>query len=160
MRAILGNWQGSAIFTTQSGNWLTVTDGTDISLTGVGHDRQNIVGNPFAPGNVGACSGPSSVRTIAAWFNPCAYAKQAPGTFGNSGRDTLLGPTRWNLDIGLSRVFPVTERVKLTFRAEAFNALNHTQLGDPTVALNNSLFGQITTAANPRIMQVALLLGF
>ena len=159
-RAILGNWQGSAIFTTQSGDWLTVTDGTDISLTGVGHDRPNTVGNPFAPGNVGACSGPSSVRTIAAWFNTCAYAKQTAGTFGNTGMNSLLGPMRWNLDLGLSRAFSVTERVKLTFRAEAFNSLNHTELLDPTVALSNSLFGQITTAANPRIMQVALLLSF
>jgi hypothetical protein len=159
-RAILGNWQGSAIFTIQSGDWIAVTDGTDVSLTGVGRDRPNTVGNPFASGNVAACSGPSAVRTIAHWFNPCAYATQATGTYGNTGRDTLLGPGTWNLDLGFSRAFPITERVKLTFRAEAFNSLNHTELGDPTAALNSSFFGQITTARDPRIMQGALVLNF
>jgi Carboxypeptidase regulatory-like domain len=167
MQRLVGNWSASTIFTHRTGSYSTVSDGRgqDISLTGVGNDRPNQVGDPFQAGTVAAnasCSAPSQVRTLQNWFNPCAYEKQAPLTFGNTGRNTLLGPGAWNLDMSLSRSFPLTERFNLHFRAEAFNIFNHPQFGNPGTSLSStSSLGRITsTVNNNRILQVALRLTF
>ena len=144
-----GNWQLSGIFTYQTGTWLTVTDGTDVSLTGLGGDRPNAIGD-------WQLSNP----TISQWFNTSAFAKQAAGSFGNAGRNVVLGPSAWNLDTGLWRTFPIRERVKVDARFEAFNVLNHTRFNVPVVALNAGNFGQITSARDPRILQVAMKLTF
>lgn len=144
-----GNWQVSGIFNFQSGAWLNVTDGTDVSLTGVGSDRPNVSGSLQVAN-----------PTILQWFNTAAFTKQAAGTFGNSGRNTILGPSGWNLDTGLWRTFPIRERLKLDVRFEAFNVLNHTRFNVPVVALNAGNFGQITSARDPRILQLAMKLSF
>lgn len=157
VQAIASNWQLSGIFTAHSGGWLTVTDGTDISLTGLGADRPNLVGNPNLAN-----------PTIAQWFNTAAFAKQAAGTFGNAGRGVVEGPSGWNLDAGLWRTFAIKERLKLTARFEAFNSLNHPQFNAPSTGnsyiasaqLSSPNFGQVTSAQNPRILQVALKLVF
>ena len=64
----------------------------------------------------------------------------------------------WNLDMGLMRQIPVTERQKLEFRAEAFNILNHANLlgSGLHLTLTDTKFGSITTASDPRILQFAL----
>jgi Flp pilus assembly protein TadG len=144
-----GKWQASGIFTYQTGTWLTVTDGTDVSLTGLGGDRPNAVGN-WQLAN----------PRISQWFNTSEFAKQASGTFGNAGRSVVLGPSAWNLDTGLWRTFPIRERVRVDARFEAFNVLNHTRFNVPVVALNAGNFGQITSARDPRILQVAMKLTF
>jgi hypothetical protein len=142
---IAGNWQLSPIFTAYTGTPLNITDGTDISLTGIGLDRPNVVGN-------GVLSNP----TIAQWFNTAAFAKQPAGTYGNAGRNVLRGPGAWDLDVALSRTFPIRERVKLNFRWEAFNVFNHARLNNPGTSLaSGTTFGIISTALDPRIMQVA-----
>jgi hypothetical protein len=145
----VGNWQVSGIFTYQTGTWLTVTDGTDVSLTGLGSDRPNAAGD-------WRLSNP----TIAQWFNTSAFTRQAAGSFGNAGRNVVLGPSAWNLDTGLWRTFPIRERIKIDARFEAFNVLNHTRFNVPVVALNAGNFGQITSARDPRILQVAMKLTF
>jgi Carboxypeptidase regulatory-like domain len=165
MQRVVGNWSASSIFTHRTGDYSTVSDGNDISLTGVGNDRPNQVGDPFQAGTIAAnpsCTAPSQVRTLQNWFNPCAYEDQAATTFGNTGSNTLLGPGAWNLDMSLSRSFPLTERFNLHFRAEAFNIFNHPQFGDPGTDLSRgSSVGRITsTVNNNRILQVALKLTF
>jgi hypothetical protein len=62
-------------------------------------------------------------------FGP--YARPAAGTFGNLGRDTLFGPGLWNADLSLAKNFNLTERVHFQLRAEAYNAFNHVNLGQP-----------------------------
>lgn len=62
-------------------------------------------------------------------FGP--YARPAAGTFGNLGRDTLIGPGFWNADLSLAKNFNLTEAVRFQLRAEAFNAFNHVNLGQP-----------------------------
>ncbi len=62
-------------------------------------------------------------------FGP--YARPAAGTFGNLGRDTLWGPGLWNADLSLAKNFNLTERVHFQLRAEAYNAFNHVNLGQP-----------------------------
>src|SRR6185437_8508973 len=99
----------SGIFTATSGSPVTVTDGSNMSLTGIGNpvagrgynDRPNLVGDPYSPGPVASnasCKAPSAVGTETNWFNQCAFVDQATGTFGDLGRNSLFGPGSWNLD--------------------------------------------------------------
>ncbi len=145
MRRLAGNWQLSPILTAYTGTPLNIVDGTDISLTGIGLDRPNVTGN-------GSLSNP----TIAQWFNTAAFARQATGTYGNAGRNVLRGPGAWDLDMALSRGFALRESVKLNFRWEVFNVFNHARFNNPGTSLSNgTTFGIISTAQDPRIMQVA-----
>ena len=84
----------------------------------------------------------------------------SPGTYGNAGRDAFRGPGLLSFDAAVSRIFALKERLKLEARAEAFNAINHVNLNNPTTALNSSNFGKITSAADPRILQFAMKLRF
>ena len=78
------------------------------------------------------------------------------GTYGNLGINQFEGPGILQFDLGVSRLFPVRERQRIEFRAEAFNALNRLNASNPTATLNSANFGKILSAADPRIMQVAL----
>jgi hypothetical protein len=189
VRAFATGWNGSGIFTARSGYYFSPTSNYDVSLTGVGSDRPNIVGNPFQSGNIAAnptCTGPAQVHTIAHWINPCAFAwnpatqagAPALGTFGNLVRNSIVGPADWNLNLAFWRSFSLPERVTLDFRAEAFNALNHTQISNPsttTAALAastgtalssngyNTNAGLISTSSptyTPRVVQLAVKASF
>jgi len=150
VRRIAGNWELAGIFVARSGGWLTVTDGTDVSLTGLGTDRPNVTGSPTVPN-----------PSISEWFNnKDAFTQQAMGTFGNAGRGVVEGPGTWDLDSALWRTFSILERAKLTFRVEAFNTLNHPRFNAPVVILSAGNFGQITSAQDPRILQGALKIVF
>lgn len=170
MNRILGNWNGSGIFTASTGAYANVVDGSDVSLLGQRGvpgsggltDRPNQVGNPFQPGNLGTSTGcPTTLHTLLAWFNSCAFVKQPVGTFGNTGRNSLLGPGRWNFDASIWRTFVVTERLKMDLRFEGFNVFNHPQFGNPNVNLNSSSpLGYISSASAMRIMQAAVKFNF
>jgi hypothetical protein len=100
-------------------------------------------------------------RTSERWFNTAAFATPAAFTFGNVGRNTIYGPGRQTLDLGLQREFAMTETVKVQVRAEAFNALNHTNLGTPNRFVNTPQVGTITEAATPgREIQLGLRVCF
>ena len=85
----------------------------------------------------------------------------APGTFGNLGRQNVPGPSYFEIDAALSRIFPIKEGWTAEVRGEAFNLTNSYRSNAPgnatniPTALNNAQFGVITTAADPRIMQLA-----
>jgi len=64
-----------------------------------------------------------------------------------------------NFDFNLAKDFPLSERFKMQFRAEFFNAFNHTNFGVPGVTFGSG-FGQLVSAADARIIQFALKLGF
>jgi hypothetical protein len=87
-----------------------------------------------------------------------AFAPNAAGQYGNAGRDIILGPGFWNLDMGLTRQIPITERQKIEVRAEAFNILNHANFLPSGLHLSytDGKFGSITSAMDPRILQFAL----
>ncbi len=78
------------------------------------------------------------------------------GTFGNVGTANVRGPGYWGLDAALARTFQIHEAQKVELRVEAFNLTNSFRMNDPTVSLNSSLFGKVTTAQDSRIMQFAL----
>lgn len=163
---ILGGWELGAITTIQSGFPLTVFTGRDQSNVGGGFDRPNATGQQVE------LSGDE--RSAARWFNINAFVVQPRGTFGNVGRNTVIGPGLVQIDASLLKSFYFTERTRLQFRLEAFNAPNHTNLGAPNTtgpaeiradgtlsAPINANFGRITgTSTRMREMQLALKLIF
>jgi len=145
LRRIASGWQLSTITRVMSGTTLAVSSGRDNALTGTNNQRPNVIVDP-------KLDEPTSAR----WFNTGAFVANGPGQYGNSARGVIRGPSRFNLNLALSRSFPVKENKKIEFRAEAFNALNNVQLGNPNTNITSSNFGKITSAEDPRIMQFAL----
>jgi hypothetical protein len=109
------------------------------------------------------------------YLNPTAFLAAAPGTYGNLGRDVFRLPGQLQFDLSLSRIFAVHESVKLEVRAEAFNIINHTNMGSiPTSGIGLSAtestglstsrssanFGRFTSAGDPRLLQFAMKLYF
>ena len=155
-KAITRNWKLSTIYQVQSGLPFTISVFGDTANTGtlVGENaiRANYTGEPVFGGGTG---------TTAAWFNPDAFATPAAYTFGNAGRNTVYGPGMQTLDIALVRSFSLTERVHAEFRAEGFNALNHSNWGTPNRFVNTPQFGTITEASTPgREIQLSARLSF
>ncbi len=126
----------------------------------------------------GVSLAPPGGKRIAEWINPAAFATPA-GEFGTAPRDLVRGPGTWQMDLGLNKRFPLTERAKLEFRSEFFNILNHPQLGPPqstfnpanttgfgsiisTVNLNTAIVNPITPVGSgtPREIQFALRITF
>ena len=95
-------------------------------------------------------------KTAKNFFNSAAFALPAFGTLPNQGISALRGPSTWQFDAALSRTFQVRESKRIEFRAEAFNVTNSVHFNDPIMDLGSSLFGRVTTAKDPRIMQFAL----
>ena len=85
-------------------------------------------------------------------INPAAFGVPAAGLVGNSGRNAFRGPGLYNIDLSLARSFGVhgfwkfkaPETTRLTFRADAFNILNHTNLNNPDNVLTDPNFGLAT----------------
>lgn len=152
-RTLVGGWQLGIIAAAQSGTPFTVLEPRDISLTGVGADRPNLISNPN--------NGP---KTVAQWFNVNAFQRLDPvanaGQFGNEGRNVVLGPGFVNLDSSLSKNFRFTETRYVQFRSEFFNVLNHPNFNIPDGNIGSATFGQILDARDGRILQFALKLYF
>jgi hypothetical protein len=161
-QAMLSNWQIAPIVSATTGVPFTTTSGNDRSLTGVGNDRPNVIGNPYAHG---------AGRLV--YLNRSSFAFNAPGTYGNTRPYQFYGPHYTNIDIAVSKFIPVYEAAQLEARAECFNCLNHTNLlnpggtnvngviGNPGTALNTvTTFGTITAANQPRILQLSLKVNF
>jgi len=164
---VLGNWQIAPLVRALSGVPLNVVTGADASLTGVNLDRPNLVPgiSPYTTN-----WGPG----LPQYLNPAAFVRNAPGTYGNLGRDVLRGPGQLQFDASLSRIFGIHESIRLEVRAEAFNIINHTNFiaaatstgipgistGGISLSQSSTNFGQITSAGDPRILQFALKLYF
>ena len=139
-------WQLSGIYTGASGIPITPFLSVDVSGTGELNDRPNLVADP----NSGA------LHDAAQWFNKAALMRPANGTFGSSGRNTIIGPTLHIVDFSVSKATRLTERFSLQFRAEFFNLFNRANLSLPNVDFNSGAFGSISetpdvTAGNPRL---------
>jgi len=110
--------------------------------------RPNVVGDPYAGGK----------NAPDLWITRAAFAEPAPFTFGNLGRNTLVGPGFAQFDFGGYTNFVITERIRLQFRAEAFNITNKVNFGLPSSNFDDTTnFGRITgTAGPPREAQLGL----
>jgi hypothetical protein len=155
-RLLFGGWQLNGVLTFQTGAPLNILTGVDNSFSGIGQDRVDIVGNPKLPGDR------PRQEKIRRWFNTAAFKENAPGTFGTLGRNTERGPGLASVDLSIFKSFPMPWREvhRVEFRAEFFNALNRVNLGNPSTVFTSPIFGQITAAGDPRILQVALRYSF
>ena len=102
------------------------------------NQRPNVTGAPFYAHSATAPGGRI--------FNPAAFSTPGLDVQGDLQRNTIRGFGAWQEDVALRRTFPITESVKLLFRAEAFNVFNHPLFGDPGTndsrnLLNNQFFG-------------------
>jgi hypothetical protein len=140
--AILGGWQLSTIITKSSGFPRNVTVGTDRSNTGGGQDRPNVTGqDPNLSGG----------QTIQRWFNTDAYVVNALGTWGNAGRNTVIGPGIFNMDLSVIRNFRVMGNKTIQFRLETFNTLNQPIWNDPNTTVTSPLYGTISSTRKPML---------
>jgi len=153
--AFVGGWQISAITTFQTGFPLTIRTSRDIANTVTGNWRPDRI-----------CNGslPPSQRTPDRWFNADCFtndlllADKAAGRprFGNSGPRILDGPGLQNWDFSFIKNNPLTERIKLQFRAEFFNGFNQPHFGDPNTRILKATTAKITRAGEPRNIQFGL----
>jgi hypothetical protein len=149
--ALAGDWQVSGILNAQSGGHYSVVTGVDNALNRVAQTPTQrptqILDDPY-------------LKQGYRWLNPAAFQAPAPGTYGTMPINMIEAPGRFNIDAGLTRSFRMTGTHQLQFRAEVFNLLNRVQLGVPELRMNNANFGLITTAGDPRIVQLALKYSF
>src|SRR5207302_10004933 len=124
MHALSKDWHLSTVYQVQTGFPFTISVFGDTANAGtvLGENpiRANLTGQPiFGPGT----------HTVAEWFNPKAFSTPPAFTFGDVGRNTVIGPGLQTIDLALAREFSLVERMKFQFRAEFFNALNQVNLG-------------------------------
>jgi hypothetical protein len=165
VRAVLGGWQWTGIFTYASGDAMTILAGQDRSLTVLGADRANFIGDSSQYGQTAPAASRAGCgsATCVPWLNTSLFVQPALGTFGNIGKGAFRGPSRTNVDTGLIKNFvPLKSHEDLRFqlRGEFFNVLNHAEFNDPDVTRNDGNFGGIYGAADPRIIQLALKVFF
>jgi len=170
------NTEFQGIATAESGQPFTPMISTDNANTGdsnspgqSGANRPNIVGNPFQSGHVAGnptCVAPAGpVHTVAQWFNPCAFADPAANTYGDAGRNSLLGPDYSSFDISLLRRFALPiDRLTLTVEVESFNLFNKPKFDLPQAFTDQPTSGQISSdnqrGQNPRQLQLAARLSY
>ena len=107
--------------------------------------------------------------TTGLWLNPAAFTVPANGKWGNLGRNVLRAPGLFQIDTALAKRMRITERAAVEVGAQAFNLLNHPQLGVPGANISStSNFGRITSTINtspvgtgtPRQFQMTIRLTF
>ena len=99
-------------------------------------------------------------RTRQEWFNPAAFTNPADGLFGNVGRNTISGPGNISIDFSIFKNFQIRERLRLQFRTEFFNLINHPNFRSPSTTYDSSNPGELTAAGTSRQIQFALKLLF
>jgi hypothetical protein len=158
--AALGGWELNTINSVNTGLPLTVayTPGAANDVTGRIPDyrgaaimRPNVTPNPNAVQD-----------TINHYFSPYTFSiPSANAPFGNAGRNAFRMPDFWQWDLGVNKLFPIRgDRVRLQFRSEFFNVLNHTNLGIPDSNISDAAFGTIRSTFPARQIQLALKLLF
>lgn len=150
VRHLLGGWETNGIIALQGGKPFTVVSGKDNSGSAVNNDRADLIGNPHLD------TGRSRGELVAKYFNTAAFAPNAPGTFGNAGRNILRGPGDATVDFGVIKNLYLTERHRLQYRCEIFNLFNRVNLNNPNANQSANTFGTITGAGSPRVLQMAL----
>jgi hypothetical protein len=165
---VASNWKFAEIFRANSAFWVTPFVTTDYSLTTASTGASaaerpvQVLADPLCPN-----PGPAP----SCWINPKAFAAPAPGTLSPLGRNSIPGPGSWQFDMAFSREFKIRERGALEIRGEAFNLTNSMRPGisPPSLSAGASglglsfgspTFGTVTSALDPRIMQLAAKFSF
>jgi hypothetical protein len=152
---ILGGWQLSGIYYAFSGTPFTVTaDGARLNTPGSLQTADQLAGFEYLYGK-----GPGQP-----YFTPGAFVNPTPAggaiRFGTTGRNRFRGPGVAGIDANLLKNIRITEKVVLTFRAEAANLTNTPRFGNPGTNVDGANFGIVTTASGERQLRFGLRLAF
>ncbi len=156
LNVLASDWTASSVLQMRSGAPLNLVIGADVALNGfqgnTGTQRPNVVSDDFY----------GDKDSLTNYLNAAAFAIPAAGTFGDAPYNLVRGPGFWQWDQSFARAFRLGGSNTIELRAEAFNLLNHFNLGNPGITLNNpNTFGRILTAqAPPRIWQFAIKYAF
>jgi hypothetical protein len=160
--AIGGGWELTVIEKATSGFPIFVVDSNNTSGAGfLNTNDQSLI----RPNQI--CDPTRVHQTLAEWFNPACFAQPSAGELGNANRTPLSGPRFVNTDLSIIKQFVLPEGLKMDFRAEFFNIMNHPQFGAPggngygADFASPSTFSNINyTVGNPRLIQLAAKLTF
>ena len=155
---VANGWNLSFITNWQSGFPFTSFAEDDNSFSAMGNDRPDITVANISDTKLSTRR--SHAALINEWFNTTDFVPNAIGTYGNIGKDSMRGPRLFTTDFALLKTGKAGERVSYEFRAEFYNAFNNVNFGAPDAGLTDSNFGQISSAGDPRILQMALKLKF
>jgi hypothetical protein len=146
--ALVNDWTVTGIVTLQSGVPLAIAQTTNNNaFAGFGTQRPEMIGDPELP---------AGERSTSRWFNTAAFVAAPAFTIGSSTRNPLRGPGYRNLDLALLRRLPFANGRAVELRAEVFNVTNTPPLGNPNTTVGAAAFGTITTAGDPRVVQLAV----
>ena len=146
--ALINDWTITGALTLQSGIPIAVAQATNSnSFAGFGTQRPNLTGDPELP---------DGERTVSRWFNTGAFTLAPQFTLGSASRNPVRGPGYKSLDMAFIRRVPLQGSSALEARAEVFNLTNAPPLGAPNGTFGSAAFGSITTAGDPRVIQLAV----
>jgi len=149
---VLGGWQFSGIESCYTGNPLTVTsNGTSLNAPDQTQTANQVLSNVAFLGGIGP---------NAYYYNPNAFAPVTTVSYGNVGRNTLVGPGVWNTNMSIVRDFAIKEQIKFQFRTEFYNLPNTTHFGNPDTNVNDTNFMQITSSYGERNIRFGARLTF
>jgi Carboxypeptidase regulatory-like domain/TonB dependent receptor len=139
--ALTHGWELNSVVKFQNGEPVNVLTGQDNSGTAEGEDRASIIGAPL--------TGNESVQqhSFAQYLNQSSFAVPAAATYGNLGRNQVIGPGFGDVDLSLLKNIPIyKERVHAQFRVEMFNIFNRVNLAQPNANMGSgSSFGASTS---------------
>ena len=149
--ALVNDWSVASFMTMQSGAPISVTQANSLGYAGFTTQRPNLVGDPALP---------AGERTPAHWFNTAAFATADQFTIGSASRNPVRGPSYHDVDLAVMRRVSVGGGRAIELRVEGFNLLNTANFGAPAAQLGPDSFGTITTALDPRVVQLAAKIWF
>ncbi|MCX6629814.1 MAG: TonB-dependent receptor, partial [Candidatus Solibacter sp.] len=176
LNAIVGGWSTNGIFTYQSGEPFTIRSGV-LTANFSAQSRAELKSGISLPQP--QLQQKAGVIGPVFYQNADAFTTPGPGQLG-FGRNIFQGPSYWNFDLGITKGFRISEKARMVFRTEMFNAFNHPNFRNPrdasggSPALTSSVFGQaccvtLSTASSAttnqngeswRVIQLALKLSF
>ena len=148
MAALLGNWVLNGNVTLASGTPFTarvLSNAGDVSRGTNGTLRANYNGDPIQIGD----------PTTTLFFNKAAFSIPAPGTFGNAGRNTIVGPGTSNMNMSLTRNLSFGQNRGMSIQIQASNLFNTVQFSSIDTVVNSRTFGQVTGVRQMRRIQVS-----
>jgi outer membrane receptor protein involved in Fe transport len=150
-------WQVAGVAVMQTGTPFSILDTSGAALYGTSNSRASWA--PGATRETAERTGRTQDR-LTEYFNRAAFAR-AGNLWGDTGRNILRGPAQRNIDLSVNKRIPINDRVFVEWRSEFFNMLNITNFANPGSSITAATYGIIrTTTGNPRVIQMALKVGF
>jgi hypothetical protein len=145
--SIFGDWSLTGSYTIESGTPFTpriVGSITDVSRGSNGTLRADYTGLPIS----------LSDPTLGEWFNTAAFTSPTPGTYGDAGRNSIIGPPTMLLNMALGKDFNLGETRNLEVRWQASNVLNSPQYTSIDTVVTSPTFGRVIGVGAMRTMQL------